>query len=408
MLYFKKDEIAETYHVSVKTVTNWIRDTKDGKLGFELHTEGSKSWIANTTSNIELIEQLVADRRKYRNARSIKTASPTPEFYKLYNPKQIFDITTNLDIYREIPFQYGYFDGGAALWDKYAQRLASENSPNHLKAAIKLLSTSQGYIDELISNYKRVNVIDIGAGNGFPVKDFLGRIQSQGKLGRYIAVDISSSMINIAQKNIADWFGGSVSFEGYEADITHDRFSDLLVKEVMGESAQDTINLVLVLGGTLINFRSPDTAFQTIHDSMNRQDVMLYTRKLDSETTRQYFDFGIGEKLPPLDAKAKMVLDLMNIDKSLYDVEMGYDSYYRERYMRIRLKIALNLSFTFSEGSRTIELNKGESILMWRAWHQNPTETVMQLERNGFDTLHTSLSMDKDYMLAISSIKSGR
>lgn len=408
MLYFKKNEIVETYHVSVKTVANWIRDAKDGKLGFELHSEGSKAWIANTTSNISLIEQLVADRRKYRNTRSVKTASPTPEFYKLYNSKQIFDISTSLDIYREIPFQYGYFDGGAALWDMYAQRLAAENSPNHLTAAIKLLSTSQGYIDELISTYKRVNVIDIGAGNGLPVKDFLGRIQSQGKLGRYIAVDISASMLNIAEQNIADWFNNSVSFEGYEADITHDRFSDLLVKEVIGEAAHDTINLVLVLGGTLINLRSPDTAFQTIHDSMNRQDVMIYTRKLDSETTRQYFDFGIDGKLPPLDAKAKMVLDLMNIDKSLYDVEMGYDSYYRERYMRIRLKIALNLNFTFSEGSRTIELNKGESILLWRAWHQNPVEAVLQLEHNGFDTLHTSLSMDKDYLLAISSIKSGR
>jgi len=404
MLYFKTSEIIEKYHVSAKTVANWVRDAKDGKLDLKLRIEGNKAWIANTPNNIALIKELIAKRKKFRNTLSLKEVSPTPEFYNLYNPRQIFDITNSLDIYREIPFQYGYFDGGAELWDKYVQKLASETSVNALNATVKLLEVNRGYIDEVISNYKRVNVIDIGAGNGLPVKEFLAHIKSQGKLGRYIAVDISSSMIDIARQNIANWFDNSISFEGYEADITHDRFSDPLVKEVIGKAAKDTINIVLVLGGTLSNLRSPDNAMQTIHDSMNRQDIMIYTRKLDSETTRQYFDFGISEKMPSIDPKTAMILDLMNIDESLYDVEMGFDSFQSERYIRVRLKTALNLKFSFAEGDRIVSIDRGESILLWRSWHQSATEIVQQLGRNGFTAFHASQSMSKDYILAISSI----
>jgi len=43
MLYFKKSELAETYHISEKTVTNWIRETKAGKLHLELHEANGRA-----------------------------------------------------------------------------------------------------------------------------------------------------------------------------------------------------------------------------------------------------------------------------------------------------------------------------------------------------------------------------
>ncbi|HEV2403390.1 MAG TPA: L-histidine N(alpha)-methyltransferase [Candidatus Saccharimonadales bacterium] len=408
MLYFKKAELAETYHISEKTVTNWIRETKDGKLGLELHEEHGRAWIANTTSNIALIKELVSERRKFRNSRGVKVISPKPEFYELYNQQQIFDISSNLDIRHEIPFQYGYFDGGADYWNRYAERLASEKVPNFLNTTIRQLRTNQGYIDDLLSRYERVNVIDVGVGNALPVNELLRHLIDQKKLGRYIAVDISASMLEIAKHNIQDWFGSSVSFEDYEADINYDRFTELLVEDTIGKDAKATINLVLALGGTFANLRSPDGAFKIIHDSMNRNDLLLYNLKLDSEAARQYFDFGIGKKLPPLDAKAKMIIDLLNIDGSFYDVEMGFDEQQRERYIRIRLKVALTIRFAFEKGERTIEFNKNDTILLWRYRHQNAEEVSQQLDRNDFDVLQTSQTEDKDYLLTVSRVKRGR
>ena len=92
-----------TFHYSFETF--WFRGA--------IHRDGEKAWIANTTSSIELIEQLVEERKKFRNSRGTKIVTPKPEFYELYNQQQIFDLTSSLDIYHEIPLDYAYFDDGA-------------------------------------------------------------------------------------------------------------------------------------------------------------------------------------------------------------------------------------------------------------------------------------------------------
>jgi uncharacterized SAM-dependent methyltransferase len=405
MLYFKKAELAEAHHISEKTVTNWIRGAKDGKLDLELHEEHGRAWIANTTRNIELIEHLVEGRKKFRNSRGIKAITPKSEFYELYNQQQIFDITSSLDIYHEIPLEYAYFNGGAEYWNEYAERLATEKVPNFLSSTIKQIKANQGYLDDLISKYKHVNIIDIGPGNAMPVRQLLQHLLDQGKLKRYIALDISPSMLNIAKRNVEKWFGSKVTFEGHEIDINYDRFANYLADDMLGKGTKDVINVVLAFGGGFCNLRSPDDAFKTIRSSMNRQDVLVYNLKLDSKTSRQYFDFGNHTETTPLDAHSKMLVDLLNIDESLYDVEMGYDDQLRQRYIRIRLKVALEITFSFEKGDRVVEFNKNDTILVWRYWHHSAQEVFAQLAHNNFDILQTSQTEDRDYLLTMSRVK---
>ena len=408
MLYFKKADLAKTYHVSEKTVTNWVKEAKVGKIDLQLHEADGRAWITNTTRNIALIEQLVENRKKFRNSRGVKVISPKPEFYQLFNPQQIFDIASNLDIHRELPFQYGYFGTGAELWDQYAKRLADEPGLNFLTSSIKQLRANQDYIDGLLADYSRVNVIDVGPGNSLPVKDLLQHLLDQKKLGRYIAVDISPAMLAVAKRNIEGWFDGLVRFEGHQGDLNYDRFGELFAEETIGEHAHSTINIIIAFGGTFTNLRSPDGAFKVLHDSMNRNDLLLYHLKLDSEAARRYFDFGVNSKVVPLDTHTKFMVDLLNIDESFYDVEMGYDEQRRERYIRIRLKIALTIKFVFASGERTITLNKNDAILLWRYWHLTVPEILRQFNRTDFDVLQTSLTEDRDYLLTISRVKSER
>ena len=408
MLYFKKSELAETYHVAEKTITNWIKEAKQGKLGLELHEEHGRAWIRNTTKNITLMDGLVEGRKKFRNSRGVKVISPTPDFYKYYNQEQIFDITSNLDIRREIPFQYGYFDGGANYWDKYAKRLADENAPNNLTSARLLLQTNQGYIDHLIRQYKHVNVFDIGPGNAMPVEEFLRHLHDNKKLARYVALDVSPTMLKIAERNVRDWFNDNIPTDTHEVDISYDRFTHLLRGYAIGQSAEDTINIICVLGSTLSNFRNPDGALQAIHDSVNRNDLLLYTLKLDSEASRRYFDFDTVRNIPTLDVKSKMVLDMLSIDESYYDVEIGYDAKLKQRYMRIRLKVALTIEFEFNAGRQTLHINKNEAILVWRSWHLTAQEVIDQFQRNDFDVLQSSLTENKEFQLTVSRVKSER
>jgi uncharacterized SAM-dependent methyltransferase len=405
MLYFKKSELADTYHISEKTVTNWVKAAKRGKLALELHQENGRAQIANTTKNRVLIEHLIEVRKKYRNSRGIKIVSPQQKFYELYSELQVLDIISNLDIHREIPFQYGYFDGGAEYWDTYARRLASEEVPNFLTSTVEQLQVAQDYIGHLTRHHEYVNVIDIGPGNALPVRAFLQRTLKRNKLGRYVAVDISPSMLAITQRNIEEWFGPQVAFEAYEADINYDRFTEFVARDALDPHAT---NIILALGGTFANLRSPDGAFRIIHDSMSRNDLFVHNLKLDNEVSRNYFDFGINDKTPALDVKAKMLLDMLGIDESFYDVEMGFEPTLKERYIRIRLKIELTIKFIFEKREHLLELKKNEAILLWRYWHQDVRDVIMQLHRNEFDVMQSSLTEDRAYLLTISRIQSKR
>ncbi len=406
MLYFKHSALAKQYHVSLRTVHNWIDETKQGKLDLTLVDAGGKLYVANTAKNISLLTSLVENRRKYRNTKAVKNIYPKPEFYDLYSEAQIYDIVTNLEIHHEIPRQYSYMDQGAEHWDTYAIRLATERTANILNSTVKLLSISQHYLDELLAKYKKINIIDIGAGNAYPVRGFLDHLIKQNKMGRYIALDVSPDMLGIAKRNIHEWFGDAVKFESRICDINYDRFSDLLIQEYANENARDTVNVTLLLGGTLSNMRHPDGAFRVIHDSMGINDIFIYTYKLDTQTTRNYFDFSTDPSQIRLADIHRFVVDLLNIDESYYTVELGYDPRLQQRTEHLRLNVSLKLIFKFKAGIREVELNKGSSILTWRSHQQTAADIHRQIERNDFYILNSTQTDDCEYILSVAKVKS--
>jgi uncharacterized SAM-dependent methyltransferase len=405
MHYFRHSELAKQYNISLRTIHNWIDAAKSGKMVLTLHESGNKMYIANTAQNMRTIAQLVESRKKYRNAKAVKIITPHSEFYDIFNDHSIHDIVTNLEVNHEIPRQYNYMDSGAAQWDIYAKRLMNETDANIINRTVKLLETNQSYLDDLLANYKRVNVVDIGVGNAYPVRTLLAHLLKQGKLGRYIALDISPDILAIARQNINEWFGGKVGFEGHISDINYDRFSDLLIQEYVKEDAKDTINVVMLLGGTLANMRSPQGAYKVIHDSMSANDLLIYANKLDTKETRRLFDFSHTSGTTRLAEIHRLVVDLLGIDEAYYDVELGYDPELKQRIEQIRLKVSLILKFQFKGGEREVELSKGSSILTWRAHQQRAVDLQTELDANDFYVLHSSQTDDESFILAISRVK---
>lgn len=408
MKYYKNTEIAALFHVSEKAVRNWVEATQQGKLTLELFDRNGRPMIANTSKNMQLMEELVAERKKFKNTRSQKTVLPRPEFYRLFSKDQIYDLISNLEIHREIPRQYNYFNGGANHWDTYAQRLASEDTPNVVNSGLKLLEKNLAYLDSILSSYAKVNVIDIGPGNALPVKELLRHFIKTGKMGRYIAIDISPDMLKIAEANIEQWFGDKIVFEGYQKDINYDRFFSITADEYL-KSSKDSVNLVLLLGGTLYNMRDPDGAFRVIHDSMGINDFLIHTQKLDTEATRRYFDFNsqpvLSTKGPVLAPIHGFMVEIMGIDESLYELELGYDDQKRERYERIRLKVSLKVKFELETGPYSVEMNKGSTVLIWRSKQQTALDVVHQFDRNDFYMMYSSQTTDREYILTVSNVK---
>ena len=405
MKYFKNTELAKLYKVSEKSVRNWIEAAQKGKLELQLFEHNGKYFIANTLKNATIIEQLVERGKKYKNKRGFRVVSPTKKFYRIYNTKQILSIISSLSIHNEVPTEYTYFGDGAKFWDEYSWKVYKESSPNLLNRTIELLNISLDNLVRLIGDRHKVNVIDLGPGNGLPIRPVLEHLQKSNKLQKYIAVDLSEEMLNILERNIKEWFGGKVAFEGRIQNFTYQRFDDLLIDDYARDDKETPINLVFALGGTLDNFRHPEQVLQTINSSMGINDLFIYAGCLDTPHTRRYFDFdtsGVSNKLAPMD---RMLVDPLGIEESLYDVQLEFNEEQRIRSISILPKIDLSIQFDFANGSRYVELRKGRPILLWRYWHKDTIEIINEFDQNEFDILQATKSADLHYLLLISKVK---
>lgn len=408
MQYYKNTELAKLYNVSEKSVRNWIDATHDGKLDLTLIDDNGHYFIANTTKNITIIRNLVDKGKKFRNTRGYKVIKPTREFFEMYDAAQVYDIISTIDTYKEIPHKYSYFDGGAQHWDSYTHKLVAETQPNLLTNSIDLLKLCMPYLDRLTSAFDNINIIDVGVGNALPVRNLVDHLVEQKKLGRYIGLDVSKDMLEIARRNLELWFGNKVHFEGYVCDFSHQRFRDLYLPQVFAEDEKSTINLHLFLGGTIANLRRPDRTLSTIHDSMSKDDVLISTMKLDTPATRRYFDFSAGSDAPALDLQEKNILNLLNIDESLYTVEQRFDEKLFERRIQVRFNVAVSIEFELDGRTKTVEVNKDESILLWRSKHRNLLQMLQLFDRNDFETMETIRTKDPECLLIMSKVKVNR
>lgn len=84
---------------------------------------------------------------------------------------------------------------------------------------------------------------------------------------------------------------------------------------------------------------------------------------------------------------------------------MGFNTKKRVRYIRVRLKIGLTINFKFENGERNVKLDKGDTILLWRAWHQTAVEIITDFEETGFTLLQASLTKDRQFFLSISGVE---
>jgi len=404
MKYFRNTELAKIYHVSEKSVRNWIEATQAGKLDLQLHQEKDKFFVANVNSNTALIEKLVEKGKKFKNKRGFRAISPADDFYKIYSPKQIQDIISNLSIHHEIPVQYTYINGGASYWDDYANRMAQEASPNVLRQTIELIDETFKNIDKLIGG-RRVNIVDLGPGNGLPVRPLVGNLLAQDRLNRYVAIDCSTSLMDILTQNFDSWFDGKVQPECHIRDFATERIDDLVRADYSGNDEDAPVNVVLLFGGTLSNFRRPDRVLQLISSCLGPNDLLIYSGYLDTPETRRYFDFdtsGSSQKLTP---KHRLILSHLNIDESLYGVERKYDENIGARSISFIPNIDISIDIETERNTHRIELKKGEPILMWRHWHREAVAIVNQFDQNDFDVMQVTKSSDNQYVLVTSRIK---
>jgi len=404
--YFKAEELVRELKVSERTVYRWVEETKLGELKLDLIDRGEKSFIAKTDSNLRLLKALAKKRLKFKNKRSLVNVKASGTFYKVFTENHIFDLIKSIEISREIPLKYSYLNGGASSWDLYARKLWSveETTPK----TKELTSHVSGYILSLVKKYKKVNIIDIGPGNGLPVKEILGELVSLEKLNKYIAIDISPDMLEILSKNIKNWFGDKVDFEGIVGDITRDTFQSTAFRNISYEGENTSvINVILYLGGSVENDSNYSQQLGIINSSMSSNDIFILEQGVDNGTKDLRFRFGkenIQSQTADL-AHRKMVLDLLGIDESLYNVERFYSDEIKAKVINVRFTKDVVVSIESKSINRNLIFQKGDALTIWRYNCHSTMEVIRELNDSGFHLLSIATSLNKESAIFITEIR---
>lgn len=188
----------------------------------------------------------------------------------MFSYSQTSELITAIKGRGEIPLKFVYISkSGTNRWDKIAKK-RSEDIRGINRVEGSLLNSK---VSDFLNSFKKLeklNIIDIGPGNGQPVIPLLQPLKKIGVHFRYVPVDISKEMLNLAIENVKK------SFSDIETKPIHLDFE-------LGNFAEETYklraggfqNLMLFLGSTLGNQSDRSRVLTNFRDSMTSDDFLI-------------------------------------------------------------------------------------------------------------------------------------
>lgn len=144
----------------------------------------------------------------------------------MLSKQQEYELITNLSSLGEIPLKFAYLDDGSQNWLNYIQNSYREIDSIFIREQNLLKFRLNDILRDLTLG-KPINIIDIGCGDGkavFPIADFLTK---EGISFRYVPIDISQNLINMAEQNFRQVFP-KIPIKSFLIDLEKSIFSNVV------------------------------------------------------------------------------------------------------------------------------------------------------------------------------------
>jgi uncharacterized SAM-dependent methyltransferase len=330
-----------------------------------------------------------------------RIAEPSSEFYLVFSQEEVLEIIHALEVRREIPLKYSYKGRGAKIWDDFYIKYIIPTWYRTSNVEITLLKDNFQYINDITRNYEKLNIIDVGAGNSYPVKEFIRKFSKLGRLNKYIALDISEELLNRSQTNIKKWFP-SLKFTSDTIDIENHCIPKSFLEDEDNIQRSNTANIILHLGVTIGNHYNRQGAFKNFRDSMNKNDLLVFTNEIG---TNSQWD---GKVRGGCNYHAQQIFEWIksNIGISSEDCELirKYDSETDSVVANIKFCHNYTLNFNVVGIDKSLKISEGEEITIWRHHKFEIPQLLQELEQAGLQLVHYSNNKYLSHIMVICSI----
>lgn len=400
MKIWKNIQISKEFGIHPSTVTNYIESALKGKNSLSLIEVGNRHYIIQNEQNKDVLNALKQEGLKHKNKDLIKKIKPSQDFYKIFDKHQVAEIIKNLETYHEIPHKYSYFYKGAKAWSQYVQRSYQKPLENTVTNTSLLLKLSNEYLLSKVEG-RIMNIVDIGAGEGTTVKEFIQKTLDQKLLKTYIAADISPDMLKISANNFKNWFGDRLDYKQLKIDINNQNLQDTVFYLSSQKKYRKVRNFVFFLETTIENQKDYNKTLLNLKDSLGKDDILVIMHSLDTSSARSYFDlwnkdFNQSKKIPD---QIYWIPEMLGFEDTFYKPIFLYDEIDKCRYIQLELVLDIELEINFNNLYKLVYLPKGTKINIWRHTHNPLTKINQRLNDLGLYTDYLITSPNRSQVL---------
>jgi len=393
MSFFKNSQVAKKFKVSHTTVTNWIEASERGQNDLQLATMGKRRVIIDNSHNTEVIRKLVQRGKKHSwTSKKVITAAKD-EIYNIFSPQQIAELVTSILSKNEIPYKFTYLNGGADLWEKHYAISADNENRVVFKENKLILENIENFLFKF-SRYNKINLFDIGCGNGLPSTTIIDYLLDHNVEVTYTALDISERMIQIDKEKLVNKYP-NIPYNSEIIDLDCCNLSKILLEKKGGED----INLLLFLGGTVGNQQDTSRILSNLRDSMSKNDYLLIGAGLETNeykysSTEPHNEFHYK--------RTTWILDYLGLNDCYPDTALDtYDQEKREYIRKIPIQKDVLTSITIEDKHVNLEFKEGDELLVSRFRRFTEEEIVHDVLSHKFAIDQFISGLDDSYVLLI-------
>lgn len=356
--YSSRYEIAKIFGVSEGAVRNWIRKTLEKEIHLQLTEVDGVQHILKNEHNWLIMTEQAEKGKKHKHLELRQEVIVSDELYEILDESQLVELINSLEVNKTIPHKLAYLNGGADLWEKFYERTLQDTTYQTTSSDLYFFENQYRLIKDTISTDRKVNVVDIGGGNGEPAMPLLRQLQQDNLLNSYTAIDISTNMLEYAKEHLKkSGIRASTSFQICDFEVQS--LQNILFKTKYTEGVRMP-TVVLALGGILFNNSDITQAFKHVTEGLCPEDLLIVTNALDNPNAPINFSTFTIPEIHELDTK---IARLMNLSEDLTSSEFIFNE--KTRYREYNLILQKDIDLHFKKLNHIIKLYKHNKINIW-------------------------------------------
>jgi uncharacterized SAM-dependent methyltransferase len=242
-------------------------------------------------------------------------------------------------------------------------------------------------------NNKKFNVIDIGPGNGHPVKNLLTRMIKENIMSKYIAVDISEDINNITINNLQSWFP-NLECLSYQRDLEYGKVGNIFLEN----KEKKENDIILHIGNTFCNYSDRIQILKHLRAGMIPEDFLILSFTLSTNENKSALNYM---KNDAIESHNGWMAKMLGIDVEKCEIIIEYNQELNCKTRGFKLDKDYQIEYDLAGKIEIINLKQGQIINTWKHHLIDTIQFIQEIRGSKLELVNLKTDKNGSNALAI-------